>query len=243
MSIQPQTAAVTEHTKRTAKESFLAKLLDPVDRLVEAIYGVLIVMTFTLAARAITSAEANPRTVAYVNDLFWAALGCAVAWGLIDGVMYILSAIFDRGKERRIFLALNDVTDEAAGVQVIADETDDDLDWLTTEAERTAIYTTLYQRLKGKPIPRVAFESGDFAGALGIFLVALGSALPLLIPLLLFPNAPALSVRLSNGVAFVMLFGMGFRWAQYAGGKPWVMGSLLLLIGVVMVLIAIPLGG
>jgi hypothetical protein len=52
-----------------------------------------------------------------------------------------------------------------------------------------------------------------------------------------------LAIRLSNLVAFVMLFGLGFRWGHYVGAKPWKTGLVLLLVGFVMVGIALALGG
>jgi hypothetical protein len=52
-----------------------------------------------------------------------------------------------------------------------------------------------------------------------------------------------LAIRLSNLVAFVMLFGLGYRWGHYVGAKPWKTGLVLLLVGFVMVGIALALGG
>ena len=68
-----------------AKESFLSRLLDPLDRLVESIYSVLIVLTFTLAYRVADAQGvlANETVSQLMRNLFWASFGCAVAWGLI----------------------------------------------------------------------------------------------------------------------------------------------------------------
>ena len=54
-------SSVTSPVPKTMKEGFLARLLDPLDRLVEAIYSVLIVLTFTLATRVETIS--NPISV------------------------------------------------------------------------------------------------------------------------------------------------------------------------------------
>jgi hypothetical protein len=229
----------------SAKERFLQRLLDPIDLLVEGIYSVLIVLTFTLAVRAADSNRMLAQNFAddFVLQLFWAALGCAVAWGLIDGVMYILTCVFERGQERRLFRAIRNLNSEEAGIETLADELDDNLGSLATEEERRTIYATLYARLRQAPPPPVGLERADFAGALGIILVAVGTALPVVLPLLLFTNDPSTAVRVSNLAAFGMLFIMGYRWAVYAGGKPLRFGLLLMTIGVVMVLVAIPLGG
>lgn len=232
------------HAPKTVKESLLARLLDPVDRLVEGIYSVLIVLTFTLAARAIYNYEGRVEidTWRMALQLFAAAAGCAVAWGLIDGAMYVLTCAFERGKDRRLYRVVRSAASDEEGIAALADELDDELSPLTDEAERRRIYGALLNRLRLAPPPPTGVEKGDLAGGLGTFLVAVSAAIPVLLPLLL-PISAELRVRTSNIVAFAMLFSMGYRWAQYAGGKPLRTGLLLALLGAVMVLVAIPLGG
>jgi hypothetical protein len=227
------------------KESFFSRLLDPIDLLVEGIYSVLIVLTFTLAARAVHTQGGKLVLEDWdtVVQLFLAAAGCALAWGLIDGAMYVLTCAFERGKDRRLYRLTQNAPSEEAGVALLSDELDDELGALASEAERRQIYVALYQRLRLAPPPRPGFKQEDFGGGLGTFLVAAGAAIPVLLPLLLMPGSVSLRVRASNLVAFAMLFAMGYRWGQYAGGKPFIYGLLLLILGVTMVLVAIPLGG
>ena len=80
-----------------AKEGFLQRFLDPIDRITEAIYAVLIVMTFTMAYRAIDASAFPTQPVSQlVTQLAIAAFGCAVAWGIIDGAMFILLSMLER---------------------------------------------------------------------------------------------------------------------------------------------------
>jgi VIT1/CCC1 family predicted Fe2+/Mn2+ transporter len=206
---------------------------------------VLIVLTFTLATRAVQTYSGAEQLDGWdsVLQLFVAAAGCAVAWGLIDGAMYVLTCLFERGKERRLYRLIRTAPSQEEGIAILADELDDDLGEIANASERHQVYGALYERLRTSPPIQVGFEKSDFAGGLGTFLVAVAAALPVLVPLLLFPNNASLGLRVSNFVAFAMLFGMGFRWGQYAGGKPWLSGMLLLILGVLMVVIAIPLGG
>ena len=229
---------------KTVKEGFVASLVEPLDRLIEGIYSVLIVLTFTLATRAI---QVQSGEVADKFDLllqlFVAALGCAVAWGLIDGAMYVLTCVFERGKDQRLYRLVRNAPSEEEGIAVLADELDDDMGSLATSAERRNIYSTLYARLRQSPPPPGGFEKGDFAGGFGVFLVAVGAALPIVLPLIILPGSIEFRLRASNLVAFAMLFGMGYRWGRYAGGKPLLTGLMLLILGVIMVAVAIPLGG
>jgi hypothetical protein len=246
MPVQPARHNARRDEKRTGPIGrFLARFLDPIDLIVEGIYSVLIVLTFTLAVNAADSNELLSEAfgVNLVTQLFWAALGCAVAWGLIDGAMYVLTCVFERGKERRLFRAVHGAATEEEGVATLAGELDDELGSLASEEERKAIYLALYERLRVSPPPPPGFEREDLLGALGVAMVAICTALPVVLPLLLVPDNPNLAVRLSNLTAFAMLFIMGHRWAVYAGGRPWLFGTLLMLLGIAMVLIAIPLGG
>lgn len=229
---------------KTVKQGILERLLDPISRLVEGIYSVLIVLTFTLAARAIGSYEGPVDLDDWQLSLrlFVAAAGCAVAWGLIDGAMYVLTCAFERGKNRRLYQLVRSAATDEEGIDALADELDDELSSLVDEAERSQVYGSLLRRLRLAPPPPTGFEKGDFAGGLGTFLVAVTAAIPVLLPLLL-PASAELRIRASNLVAFAMLFWMGFRWAQYAGGKPLRTGLGLAFLGAVMMLVAIPLGG
>lgn len=238
------TSAKPMAVNQDMKQSLLGGLLDPLDRYVEAIYTVLIILTFTLA---VTVTEANmPNSVVsgLVEQLFWACFGCAIAWGLIDGAMYVLASTASRGEDLRLVRRVRDAASESEGVAVIADHLDESLSLVADEGERQQLYAGFYRRLQDAPLPvEAGFKREDLAGALGIFLVALGAALPVVLPLLIFSANPYMAVRLSNLVACVMLFLLGYRWARYAGGKPLKTGLFLVLLGLAMVLVAIPLGG
>lgn len=95
---------------------------------------------------------------------------------------------------------------------------------------------------EGKPQP-VTLTHDNVIGGFGSVLVAVIAVLPSFAPFLLFYKNPALAIRLSNVVSFVMLFIYGYQWGQHTGASPWKTGLLLAAVGAVMVLIAIPLGG
>ena len=62
-----------------------ARVLDPVERVSEIVFGVIMAMTFTGSIHAASDGREEIRT------LLFGALGCNVAWGLVDAVMYVLS--------------------------------------------------------------------------------------------------------------------------------------------------------
>src|SRR3954466_11805623 len=72
------------------------RLLNPVDRISEVLFGLIMALTFTCT---ISVAEAD-RTE--VRDMLVGAIGCNIAWGLVDAVMFILTMLAEKGHGRTI---------------------------------------------------------------------------------------------------------------------------------------------
>jgi len=229
----------------TPKENFLGRLLDPIDLLSEAVFSILIVLTFTLAFR-ILKFDSDPGPLVTGNlssELLIAALGATVAWGLIDGIMYALVSVFERSERHRLLHEIQTAVSPQEAVSVIAEELDYILEPIAGEEQRHALYQDVLEHLQsGEPQP-VGVEREDIAGGLGSVLVAVVAVLPSLLPFLLLPGQPELAIRVSNVISFLVLFGIGFSWGRHTGTNPWKTGLLLAAVALVMVLIAIPLGG
>jgi VIT1/CCC1 family predicted Fe2+/Mn2+ transporter len=239
-------AAASAPAKKTGiLDRILVRALDPIDRLTEAIYAVLIVMTFTMAYRAIDFNQFSQRDVSQaVISLALAAFGCAVAWGMIDGVMYVLLSMLERGESSRLLRKVKAAQGEQAGIDVLAGHMDSALENLMTNEERRQIYQQAYVRMVDNEPKPIGFKRDEFLGALGVMFIAIVVTFPVLIPLVVFRHDADLALRASNVMAIFMLFLFGFQWGKYAGNKqPLRVGLLLAGLGVVMVLIAIPLGG
>ncbi|HVH18655.1 MAG TPA: hypothetical protein VNF72_10175 [Myxococcota bacterium] len=72
--------------------SFLQRYLDPSEILGEFLFGAIMVLTFTLGASVAGG---------YEKGLLLAALGCNVAWGVIDGVLLVMSNRYARRRDQR----------------------------------------------------------------------------------------------------------------------------------------------
>ena len=70
--------------------SFIATHLDPANRFIEVVCGLIMVLTFTLVGSQLVSDDPSG-----AQKLLIAALGCNVAWGLIDGVMFVMNGLTD----------------------------------------------------------------------------------------------------------------------------------------------------
>lgn len=231
-------------TPKFGRAPFLQRFLDPIDRLTEAIYAVLIVMTFTMAYRAIDVSTLSQMDVSdAVVSLGLAAFGCAVAWGIIDGAMFVLLGMMERGENSRLLKKVKAAPDERTAINTISKQLDDTLEAVMSDDERQELYRQAYVRMRDNEPKHVGFKRDDFYGAVGVVLVAILATLPIVIPIFVFRNDVNLAVRASNLMAIVMLFLFGYRWGKHAGNKPIRVGLLLAAFGVVVVLVAIPLGG
>jgi VIT1/CCC1 family predicted Fe2+/Mn2+ transporter len=70
------------------------RVLDPVERVSEVVFGVLMAMTFIGSLNVATAAREEVRTVMV------AALGCNIAWGMVDAIMYLVAVLTERTRER-----------------------------------------------------------------------------------------------------------------------------------------------
>lgn len=231
--------------RTTPKESLLGRLLDPIDRLSETIYSILILLTFTLAFQIFKfeTTPSQPMSVEEIDALFFGALGAILAWGVIDGVMHALMALFERGERHRLLQHIQAAETDGEGVAAIADELDFILEPITAEEERLQLYKSVLEHLRDGQPRKIGLKREDFAGAVGCVLVALIAVLPSLAPLVLLRHDPTLALRVSNAISFMVLFAAGYSWGKHTGANPWKTGLLLFLIGAIMVLVAILLGG
>jgi VIT1/CCC1 family predicted Fe2+/Mn2+ transporter len=88
----------------------------------------------------------------------------------------------------------------------------------------------------------VKFTPTDFLGAAGVFLLVFLSTFPVVIPLIVV-RQPRLALGLSNTVAVVMLFVLGWSLGRYAGRPGWRSGLGMVLVGLVLVAVTVALGG
>lgn len=71
--------------------SFIATHLDPANRFIEVVCGLIMVLTFTPVGSQLVSDDPSG-----VRKLLIAAVGCNVAWGIIDGVMFVMNGLTER---------------------------------------------------------------------------------------------------------------------------------------------------
>ena len=219
------------------QQRFVRRYLDPGERLGEVLFGLIMVLTFTLTAGLTVGSEPGAG-----RSLLIATIGCNIAWGIIDGGMYIMSAMLERGRRARALQAIQGARDDAAALRVIGGALDDTLAGLTTGEERLRLYRNL-QGLALRATPRrTSIRRDDVMGAIACFLLVIISTIPAAVPFLFIDNAWQ-ALRVSNFLLVGMLFAIGYVWGGHANANPWLTGLVFLIVGLVLVGVAIALGG
>lgn len=209
------------------------RILDPMDRISEVLFGLIMALTFTCTLGVATASNIQVRT------MLLAALGCNLAWGIIDGGVYLLARLNRDGRAILNWRALRSAANASAGQRIVADA----LPPLMAQALAPAQLEAIRQQLHQLPEPeRPRLTRRDWLGALGICLLSFLSTFPIVIPFLLLGDAQ-MALRASNAVAIAMLFVCGFMFGRCAGFHPVAMGFSMVAVGGALVGIAIALGG
>ena len=215
----------------------LHRHLDPATTMGELIFGMIMVMTFTLGARLLGADEPTDG-----RELMIAALGCNVAWGIIDAFLYLLGALHERRRLASIQATLRRTQADATALALVREELEEGLAGLAARESRESIYATVAAGARNSADARVGLMAGDGRAAFLVFVLVVLTAVPAAIPFLLLEDS-YIALRVSNGIMTALLFLVGYLWGKHVGARPLFSGLLVMSIGVALVLVAIPLGG
>jgi hypothetical protein len=211
----------------------MKRALDPIDRLSEVLFGLIMVLTFTGSLSVYQAGRED------VRAMLVGALGCNLAWGLIDGVFYLMGCLAEKSRELSTFRAVREAADPERAQRLIADSLPV-VGSLLEPAELEAVRLRLKQ-LPERPGP-ARLDEDDWRGALGVFLLVFLSTFPVTIPFIVMRD-PVPALRVSNATAVALLFVAGYAFGRLTGRRPVWMGSAMVVLGSVLVGVTIALGG
>ncbi len=214
------------------------KYLDPASSLSEVLFGLIMTLTFTLGAGLTIQEEGREGA----RELLIATIGCNLAWGFIDGVLYIVGQLYERGRRKRLAHQVRRSREDAEAIALVAGEYDDLLGAVTSEEERQSLYRRIVDRLRSGTIPPNRMNRADLLGAVASFWLVFLASLPAAIPFV-FIDDPWWALRVSNLLLLVLLFVAGCAWGRHAVARPWLAGLVFLVGGTVLVAATIALGG
>jgi len=207
-------------------------VLDTVERVSEMCFGLFMALTFVGAVFA-TSDSQDGRT------MFYTALGCNFAWGLVDAVMYLVRTLTIRGKLLSVARAVRTAPDAAAGTAALRDGMPPPWTTLATDAEIEA----MRGRLAAMELPeRPQIYGPDLFGALGIFIIVVSTTFPVALPFVVMDDIPR-ALLVSRILTLAMLFAGGLALGRYAGYGSWRTGFAMIGLGIALTAAIIALGG
>lgn len=211
-----------------------SRVLDPIDRVSEVLFGLFMVLTFTGTLSVVDSGRDE------VRDMLVAAIGCNLAWGFVDGVMYVLRNIVARGRKARLLQDVRAADRPEQAHRLIADEIGRLATAIGVEGLERVRRFAVAQPAEDEQAARVTWP--DLRGAAAVFLLVFLSTFPVVLPFVFIAD-PGLAKRVSAAVAIAMMFVCGWAWGRYAGARPWRTGTVMVLLGTIVEAIIIALGG
>lgn len=217
--------------------AFVRTYLDPGDRLGEVLFGLIMVLTITLTTElALEDGRAGAR------ELLIAAIGCNIAWGIIDGGMYVMGAMLERARRAKAILAVQRAPDEATGLAIVEHSLEGTMVALQPEEERRHVYRQVREMTLRATPATTRIEREDLLGGAACLLLVVLSVVPVVLPFVLIRD-PRLALRVSNGLLVVLLFVTGYEWGRHANTNRWLAGFVYMAVGLALVGVAIALGG
>lgn len=222
-------AKPSEHKQFNSRD-----VLDPVSRTTEILFGLIMVLSFTCSLSAASAGRSD------IRDMLYAALGCNIAWGIIDAFFYLMSEIATRGRERLLVKRLKEISEQDEARELFRD--------LLPESILESLTPSSYREVRERLLAHKDLERGalitfsDIKGACVIFVLVFLTTFPVALPFLLVGD-PWRALRLSNLVAILLLFGLGYNLGRFAGRRPILWGLGLVIVGSMLVSMTIALGG
>ncbi len=218
------------HPEETPREP----VLNPVDRVSEMLFGLFMALTFVGAVSVAESGRTQ------IRDMFVAALGCNLAWGLVDAIMYLVRAVTDRGRLLMLMHSVRAAPDAETGRRL--------LEPMLSRAAASLVSAAEVEAIRGRivAIPslpaRPTLHWDDVLAALAIFLIVVAATFPVVLPFAVIQDV-ATAKSVSRAVGLAMLFVGGLALGRYAGYGSWRVGLMMVGVGTALVIAINALGG
>src|ERR1700758_1117889 len=159
-----------------------------------------------------------------------AALGCNLAWGLVDAVMYLVRTLTERRRNLRLAKQAT-ASDPDTAHRLIMGALPEHVAAITGPPELEG----MRRRLIDRPPATRGLGRDDYLAAVGIFLLVVGATFPVVVPFLATRDL-ALAMQLSCAITLAMLFAAGLALGRHAGhAHPLWTGVLMLPLGAALI--------
>lgn len=216
--------------------AFVRRHLDPSERMSELLFGLIMTLTFTLGAGLVI--EEGPDATL---EMLIGITGCNIAWGIIDGLLYIFTSMYERGLGFRASTLI-----ARKGRDAAAERLDEHLEGsfgaALSPATRQVVKNELLDHLTAtKPDP-VKVRREDLLGAFVTFILVTITSIPAILPFLLFDER-MFALRVSNFTLIGLIGLIGWQWAASINANRKLVTFGMTVGGLILVQITIMLGG
>ena len=209
-------------------------ILSPVERVSEMCFGLYMAITFAGAMSVITPGGNEVRTMVVT------ALGCNIAWGLVDAVMFLVRTITERGRTLNLALEVRGAADAAGGRRIVERSLSQVASKLVSEAEVEAVRARIVA-LPSLPESPHLF-SRDALAAVLIFLIVVAATFPIVLPFVFIADVGT-AKWVSRIIALAMLFAGGRSLGAHAGYGGLRTGFSMMGLGAAVIVAIMALGG
>ena len=216
----------------SATDTTSSTALDPISRISEILFGLIMVLTFTGSLSVATAGQED------VREMLIGALGCNLVWGIIDALLYLMSTYTSRARSIYLLKTLRLTSDPVEGHGIIRDALPELIGQLLeeTHVEHLRKQLVVLGPMSGK------LTLSDLRAAFLVFALVFLSVFPVAVPFLVM-HEPSAAMRVSNGIAIALLFGAGSSLAHYTGASRLIWGTVTAIVGIIVVGMTIALGG
>ncbi|MFZ1342823.1 hypothetical protein [Thiothrix eikelboomii] len=210
-----------------------SELIAPDDQALETLSGIILTMSVLSTLQVASAQSIDTRSLVY------AAIGSTIAWGFVDGMMYLVGTLMDRTRAYKVMRGLR----SAASVldfrqQLIAESPEYLVDRLSDHS-----LDKIQTFLQSEPLEhRPSLNRDDLQTALLLWLVVVSASLPLIMPLV-FIHDHVLAFRVTQFISVWIMFAMGYKLGTWLGVKSVKSGLLFAMIGILIAVVCIYLGG
>src|SRR5215831_9966441 len=157
------------------------RVLDPMERISETLFGLIMVLTFICSLGIATASNIK------IQTMLIGVLGCNLAWGIVDGGLYLLARINERGGKILTLRAIRQAADPEIARRVLADALPPELASILP-TEQLELLRRKLQQLP-EPLERPRLTKRDWVGALGLCLLSFLVTFPVVIPFIFLSDA------------------------------------------------------
>ncbi len=226
----PETAPMVQQAEPTSSK----RVLEPIERISEVLFGLIMVLTFTCS---FSVAEAGRMEI---RAMLFGALGCNFVWGIIDGIMYLMGSLAEKARSLAALRGIRQAGGSKKAQTLIVKALPGGIGSALGPAELELIRLHVTQLPEPASHPRL--DKTDWLGAAAVFLVVVLSTFPVVLPFAVMENVMH-AQRVSNAIAVGLLFLTGYAFGRCTGWHALGMGIAMVLLGGLLVGLTILLGG